>query len=670
MRSKKANSDNFSQLRWVALLLSVVVLLPTVCLLWFMARANENERLAVRQKLVDIYQNKVDGLRESMELNWLSQPEILAKQIHRQPSAFFEYSATTAGLGADGILIYAKQGSLAYPIIIDTMTKRADLPIEFERAWQLEFFEKMYQRAINSYKTIADNTSHDAVRIKAIIGMVRCLNKIGEIEKAVQLCKQILDSYNADYAGSTTATQICHARLMLVSLYKNQEIKDEIYKSELAKLLSGNYNQSVASDTRIFLLRKAIELAKSDGQYTQLKDLLSHAQMLVAAEQCSRVAATRYPTTLSLDGWPAKTIRRLDLPEPIYGVCYHIEDKTILILLKKQRLWSYLQNYVNDMNDASIICRVLDNTSTCIVGPSKLVGKPFITDSISRKYLSDWQVELYFKNADIFGEAARQQNMLYTWIALLVIALLVGAAVLAGRIVSKQIRLNKLKNDFIATVSHELKTPLSSMRLLVDTLLEGRYHDQQQVREYLQLTATENQRLTRLIDNFLTFSRMEHGKQAFDIIPTSPTDIAQDAVQAVKTHYQNNHCQLDLQIEDSLPEVAADHDAMVTVLVNLLDNACKYTYDDNKLVCLKVFCQDDSVRFAVKDNGIGLSKRACRKIFDRFYQCDRTLSRRTLGCGLGLSIVKFILDAHHASITVKSQISKGSTFIVKLFVTK
>jgi len=104
---------------------------------------------------------------------------------------------------------------------------------------------------------------------------------------------------------------------------------------------------------------------------------------------------------------------------------------------------------------------------------------------------------------------------------------------------------------------------------------------------------------------------------------------------------------------------------MVTVLANLLDNACKYSYDDRHIE-LKVFAEGASVCFSVKDNGIGISRRAVKRIFDRFYQADSSLSRRTHGIGLGLSIVKFIVDAHKGQIAIDSKPGKGSKFTVKI----
>jgi signal transduction histidine kinase len=235
----------------------------------------------------------------------------------------------------------------------------------------------------------------------------------------------------------------------------------------------------------------------------------------------------------------------------------------------------------------------------------------------------------------------------------------------AVKSVLHQAEVNRLKNDFIATVTHELKTPLASMRVLVDTLLEGSYNDQRQAVEYLGLISKENKRLTGLIDNFLTFSRMEQNKQAFDMSAVCPADIANDAAEAVRTKLSGGDCKFDVCIAEDIADVYADRDAMVTVLVNLLDNAYKYSGDE-KVITLEVFADGDEVCFKITDNGIGISPRISRRIFEKFYQADNTLSRTAEGCGLGLSIVKFIVDAHEASVEVQSTPGKGSVFTVKL----
>jgi signal transduction histidine kinase len=272
---------------------------------------------------------------------------------------------------------------------------------------------------------------------------------------------------------------------------------------------------------------------------------------------------------------------------------------------------------------------------------------------------------VYLEGPDPFAAAAAQRNAIYLWTAgagILMVTLL--AMVVAGYL-RRQVRLTRLKNDFVATVSHELKTPLASMRLLVDTVLEGRTRDAAQVREYLQLIARENERLTRLIDNFLTFSRMERNKRAFEFRRVEVADIIEVACAAVADRFNSPHRRIERAVPSDLPAVYGDRDALITVLVNLLDNAWKYSGDE-KLVRLSARADGDAVQLEVADNGIGMTRRTQRRIFDRFYQADASLSRQAGGCGLGLAIVKFILDAHGAAIDVTSQPGQGSTFTLRL----
>jgi signal transduction histidine kinase len=203
------------------------------------------------------------------------------------------------------------------------------------------------------------------------------------------------------------------------------------------------------------------------------------------------------------------------------------------------------------------------------------------------------------------------------------------------------------------------------MRLLVETLLNSQPLHEQTTREYLQLIAQENLRLSRLIDNFLTFSRMERNKYAFGFKEVPASEIAEGAITAVRERFNVPGCQFKTQLDPDLPPVEADADAMVTAVVNLLDNAYKYSGEE-KQITLSARAENGSVCFAVKDNGIGLSPRDTKRIFKRFFQVDQRLSRTGGGCGLGLSIVKFIVTAHHGSVRVESQPGRGSTFVISL----
>ncbi len=226
-------------------------------------------------------------------------------------------------------------------------------------------------------------------------------------------------------------------------------------------------------------------------------------------------------------------------------------------------------------------------------------------------------------------------------------------------------QLARLKNDLVANVSHELKTPLTAMRALVDTLLETERLDERITREYLRLVAAENARLSRLIDNFLTFSRLERNRFSFQFERVRPEHIIEGAIAALGERIHAPGCALESHVAKNLPDVRGDADALVTALLNLLDNACKYTGDD-KRIAVRAEANNGSVRFAVADNGIGLAARETRRVFARFHQADRRLSRSVAGCGLGLSIVQSIVEAHRGTIKVTSEVGEGSTFTMEI----
>jgi signal transduction histidine kinase len=635
----------------------------------------------------------------------------------------------------DAVVIYDSNGTLVYPVAGGT-DYPSELPEEFNKAWATEFIEKDFTLSMELYGKISQSNVDDYVRFSALMGRVRCLRKLGDIDKAAAFCRDIAYDQASEHISSASASLIARARVLLVEL--KAETKDGLALSDLQELIGSAVNYTIdggsdfllmPSATRIFLIRKALEIVEKSewsgelqSQVLRAKELLSSEELAAAfldrygrtevsepvladdalqlvsllsitldriqgvewdfAEQLrqqislvldsyqtrraqARAAEPNQPAFIAkLESWPENKFRRLELSEDVFGMYSNFEDKTYLFLQKTGTLASDFDMCEEGIDELGVSCRITDNSGLYVSGLENPREAGFLKAPLG-KFFSGWNVEIHFGDVDIFEITAERQKMIYIWAGLLAIAVMVAAGLLAARVVGKQIKTNKLKNDFIATVSHELKTPLASMRVLVDTLLEGSYRNQQQVTEYLELVSKENERLTGLIENFLTFSRMERNKQAFAMARTSPAAIARDAAEAVKTKFSRGQCSFKMNIPDDLPDVTADRDAMVTVLVNLLDNSYKYSYDEKRIE-LSVSSEDGSVCFCVSDNGTGMSRRSVKKIFKRFYQVDRSLARNAEGCGLGLSIAKFIVDAHKGSIIVSSKPGEGSIFTVRL----
>jgi signal transduction histidine kinase len=733
-----------NQLRWVVLLLAIAVILPTVCLLWFMSHAVRNERLAVKQKLTDVYQQRLDSLSQRLDELWLDRVNMVGAKVAEHGNAeifglFSGRSDSQNGLRfCDAVIVYDGNDKLLYPVAA-SHEDAGQLPDEFNKAWKAEFIEEDFAGATGLYEQIAETSTEDYVRNSALMGKVRCLRKSGVLEKAIAQCNELAYGPRQEDISSASVSLMANARLLLVEL--KIQTKDGLNRSDVQKFIDSAVNYTpgndsdflpMPSESRIFLLRKAVEIveksqwAEDFGQEVlRAKKLLSIEELATAflnkyssavvaeswsednalrlisslrmllntieavewnysdfAEQLRRQIATvldSYQTkqaaamaaasrqsalTELLESWPEDSFRRLDMSEEVFGVYHTIAGRTYILLRTAESLRSDFDLCSDGLDELGVSCRILDGSGKCVSGLEAPKEAAFLHAPLG-KFFPGWRAEIHFGDVDIFEKTANRQKVVYIWAGLLAIAVMVAAGLLTAQAIGKQIKINKLKNDFIATVSHELKTPLASMRVLVDTLLEGSYRDQQQVTEYLELVSKENERLTGLIDNFLTFSRMERNKQAFAMARTSPTAIAHDAAEAVKTKFSKGRCSFKVNIPDNLPDVTADRDAMVTVLVNLLDNAYKYSYDDKRIE-LSVSSEDGLVCFCVSDNGAGMSRRSVKKIFNRFYQVDRSLARRAEGCGLGLSISKFIVDAHKGTISVESKPGEGSKFMVRL----
>ena len=231
--------------------------------------------------------------------------------------------------------------------------------------------------------------------------------------------------------------------------------------------------------------------------------------------------------------------------------------------------------------------------------------------------------------------------------------------------VRREIHLSRLKSDFVANVSHELKTPLALIRLFAETLELGRVQSDEKAKQYYRLINKESQRLTQLINNILDFSRIEAGRKEYRFAPTDVGRVVVDVVDAYRFQIEQNGFELEVRVADDLPEVSADKEALGQALLNLVNNAIKYTRD-GKYLRLDVSRRGDEVRVAVTDRGIGIAKAEHKKIFDKFYRAEDSLVHETKGSGLGLPLVRHIMEAHGGSVEVESAPGKGSTFTLVL----
>ena len=363
-----------------------------------------------------------------------------------------------------------------------------------------------------------------------------------------------------------------------------------------------------------------------------------------------------------------------ELPEPVFALRPAARDD-LLLLLTREHLRERIEGFYRRDSNSQLAVRVLDENGEGVplAGGSGLrqqvapYGEPLAEVSLPAP-LPAWRTQIFVLDAALVEGIAREQVAFYWWTVGGMFVVTAGIAVTAGRTLTRRIALHELSNDTLAVVSHEMKTPLASTRMFIDTLLERRYRDgSAQADEYLRLIAEENSRLERLVDSFQTLSRLEHrrGRAALALESVRAGEIARTAADRLRTRLEAPGRRFTLEGGDEPTRLRADREGLLTVLVNLLDNALKYT-GEGRLITLRCRAAKGEVFYEVGDDGPGIAPDEQRRIFERFYQSDRRLSRSHEGVGLGLSIVRSMVRAHGGAVSVQSAPGKGSVFTVRL----
>jgi len=331
----------------------------------------------------------------------------------------------------------------------------------------------------------------------------------------------------------------------------------------------------------------------------------------------------------------------------------------------------YFENeFKRQKADQTLVVRVTEPTGEVLYETAPT--RPDVRFEVNREMESPsfrgLKLAMRYRDLSIEQGVRRWQHMTFVLIGFIDIMLGVGLLLVYSN-VRRELHLSRLKSDFVANVSHELKTPLALIRLFAETLELGRVPSEDKAHQYYAVISRESQRLTQLINNILDFSRIEAGRKEYRFAPTDVGRIVSEVLDAYRFQIEQQGFALDVHVADDLPEVMADKEALAQALLNLVNNAIKYSRDERYLR-LDVRRDGDRVLVAVTDRGIGVAKGEQKKIFEKFYRAEDSLVHETKGSGLGLALVQHIMQAHGGAVEVESAPGKGSTFTLVLPVKK
>lgn len=230
------------------------------------------------------------------------------------------------------------------------------------------------------------------------------------------------------------------------------------------------------------------------------------------------------------------------------------------------------------------------------------------------------------------------------------------------RNVRKETRLARIKSDFVSNVSHEIRTPLALINMFIETLELNRIRSEEQRKEYYEIIGQETRRLAGIVNKILNFSKIDSGNRKYRFENVNLNEIAGDVLHVYKYHLESQKFSYYFEPGSDLPSVTADAEAVTDAIINLIDNAVKYSLE-KKEIHIRTGIRNHFVFIEVTDKGAGIPEKAQKFVFDKFYRVSEgSLAYKGKGTGLGLSIVRHIMDAHNGAVDLESKVGLGTTF--------
>jgi two-component system, OmpR family, phosphate regulon sensor histidine kinase PhoR len=277
-------------------------------------------------------------------------------------------------------------------------------------------------------------------------------------------------------------------------------------------------------------------------------------------------------------------------------------------------------------------------------------------------YLPGIEFSIQLRSATIDSlvrERSKRENYIFAGVLLIVLFGILFVIIS----IRKEIFLSEMKSEFVSNVSHEIRTPLALISMYAETLLLKRLKTPEKETEYLNVVHLEAQRLSEMVNRILTFSKMEKHKRTYHLSEIDLNGLIEEVIYSYSPHLKLMNVSYNLDLEPDLPFIYADRESIFECMINILDNAVKYGRDTDKKIVIRTSHIQQNVRIDLEDNGIGIAKKHQRHIFEKFYRVTKgNLAHKAKGTGLGLNIVKQIMENQGGSVKVKSVLDEGSCF--------
>jgi len=516
---------------------------------------------------------------------------------------------------------------------------------KIRRAEQEEFTRKRFDQAETLYLECIEEAQKPAGQAYARLLRARVLAKSGQMDESLAEYRKVLAA-SAQITDEHGIPFCLYAAGRLLERGDSYDEVMQLIESELAAKLWLSPSESYIVCDMVNVL---VESGTEDGAKRQAADKFRQ-QILNRISLQEKVLTLQkdFPKLAIMAQWKSPEQKAESVWIPYGEELWLVSLAPALTAGQRLAIVVRGQSILN-----SIAANVRLTTGTDIDGESLGPSFPglrlaYTTDN-GVSTASDWGLQRGF----------------YLIALLMVLCATLFGAYFLWRDVGRELRMAEMRSQFIASVSHELKTPLTAIRIFAETLRMGRLKDTQAKTEYLDTIVNESHRLTRLLNNVLDFSKIEKGKRTYRKEPACLSEIVNAAVQATQYPLKQQDFHLNVQMEEELPDISVDRDAIGQAILNLLSNAMKYS-GESRRIDLRVQKRAGHVVIEVSDRGIGIDPAQQKRIFEKFYRVPSEQNQRIPGTGLGLALVFHIVKAHDGHVEVRSVLGEGSTFSIHL----
>lgn len=682
----------------------LTIFLPSVSLSIFGIRAIRSERFRQVKQIENEHRRTAEFLKTQIE-DRFKNIEVTLQNLAQYP-AFSEkdYPAISETIRdrltdsewVEQAFLFFKDGESLFPLLQPikeakklpsltplTTSQRAKL----KKAEDFEYKGKKYKKAISIYKQLFSIAKDDNFKAQMLNNIARCYTKLKDYDQAIKYYSLICDKYVESLSSSGLPLCLI-ARVEILNGYQSlgetiNSLKSSLglYRDILQQTWNLNENQfktysSIVNDAA----REALSKSEENLSFEE------HRKELVQLEEIYQERLGQWEVINDLKNEIIPELQRRFPPlQPYESIPYRhsktIGQRAFLTLTvmiadrdKKSSLGllgvkinddhlkdDVLKNLIEDIQlreNSSVT--ISDLSGRILLGEKNFAPELLTVTEFFENNFPPWKIEFSRGKTASLGIADIRKSFYFWTILTLVIILIFGTALIM-RTVAHEMEILKIKSDFISSVSHEFKTPLTSIKALIERLQSGKVSEAKKINHYISVISQDAEKLTRLVNNILDFSKIEEGKKEYELVETDVAKLVSQQIEAFQEDVIREGIRIQAQFEKDIPPLSIDKAAVSQAINNVLDNAVKFS-PEGKGIQVSVKKDEENVIIDIKDSGIGIPPDEIDKIFDKFYQASNALKQSVKGTGLGLTLVKHTVEAHGGKITVESKIGKGTTF--------